>query len=305
MKQMTRLPELPNSIFAFAVVIIIVLSTTVLSKTLRAAEPSSGTAQVSEDSLHLRINVTLEASLRGERVASSASDAEFTRRIYLDLVGRIPSISETRNVLADKSSNKRTALVDHLLASPEHARRMHELFHTILMERRAEDLHWTNYLRSSFLANRGWDKMVGDILTPDMDATESQGAAFFITSRLTKEGAMAPVDVPGLTRDVGRLLAGVDLQCAQCHDHINIEDYRQQDFQGLHMVFENIEMRRDSKFPAVTEKLVSQPKEYVSVFTQEKATTGVAVPGGPTIDVIKYEPGEEYLVPPDKKNRIP
>ncbi|MFT7640672.1 MAG: hypothetical protein ACI9G1_002416 [Pirellulaceae bacterium] len=296
--QPTQLPLVTKGFFALFLVSVVTFSA-------KAAEQQPPESTSETEALHLRVNALLSQSLDGKEIAPQANDAEFIRRVYLDLIGRIPSVAETRLFLADNSNDKRVAVIDRLQSSSEHARRMHELFHVLLMERRAEDAHWADYLRRSFLANRGWDQMVGDFLTPDHENQERRGAAFFLTSRLTKEGAMAPVDFPGLTRDVGRLLAGVDLQCAQCHDHININDYRQQDFQGLHMIFENIEARRDTNFPAVSEKLVAEPKEYVSVFTQVKAKTGVAVPGGPMIEVVKYEQGEEYLVPPDTKKRLP
>src|SRR5262245_24714859 len=53
--------------------------------------------------------------------AARSSDAEFVRRVYLDLTGTIPSVAQTRAFIADKSTNKREALVDQLLKSPEHA----------------------------------------------------------------------------------------------------------------------------------------------------------------------------------------
>ena len=67
---------------------------------------------------------------------------------------------------------------------------------------------------------------------------EGQGAAFFLAKRLENYG-QNPVDYPALTRDVGRLFLGKDLQCAQCHDHLFIDDYKQADFQGLFAFVQN------------------------------------------------------------------
>lgn len=269
-----------------------------------------------DDPLHRRIDRLVVAGT-DVPLAGRSSDAEFLRRVHLDLVGRVPTAAEVRAFLADESTDKRAKLVDHLLTSPEHSRRMAELFNVMLMERRGENEHWERFLRKSFEQNRPWDEVVRAILKPaqppkepaegaeDEKADEDPdvGAAYFLTSRLVSEGAMAPVDVPGLTRDVGRLLAGVDLQCAQCHDHLTIDHYEQRHFQGLHVVFENVKPVRGDR-PAVSEGLMTEPMSFQSVFTGDPMTTGPVVPGGDEITIPAFAKGEEYVVAPDRKKKI-
>ncbi len=72
--------------------------------------------------------------------------------------------------------------------------------------------------------------------------------------------------MPGLTRDVGRLFLGMDLQCAQCHNHLRIDDYKQVDFQGLFVVFQNSFIRSDVKFPAIGENVLKKKQDFMSVF---------------------------------------
>ncbi len=258
-----------------------------------------------DEPLHVRIDRLVDAQLGDWKVHSPSSDAEFVRRIYLDLAGRIPTTEETRQFLANAAADKRLTLIDQLLGGTEYPRRMHELFHAMLMERRGEHEEWSKFLRTAFEQNMPWDEMARAIIKPDADDEATRGAAYFLTARLIKEGAMAPVDVPGLTRDVGRLLAGVDLQCAQCHDHISIDDYLQRDFQGLHMIFENVQTRRDVKFPAVAEKVLIKKQDFMSVFTQEPMQTAPRVPGGQEIEIVSFTKGEEFAVPPDTKTRTP
>src|SRR5262245_11389532 len=74
-------------------------------------------------SLHGQIDNLIEAKAGGA-LAEPASDAEFLRRIYLDLAGRLPSVEETRAFLADPAADKREKLIDKLLASGDHVRRM-------------------------------------------------------------------------------------------------------------------------------------------------------------------------------------
>lgn len=266
---------------------------------------SAVAANAEDAALYQRIDQLIAAQAGEFEIAGRSNDAEFHRRLFLDLAGRIPTTDETREFLSDESTDKRTRLVSERLNSPEYSRRLTELFSTMLMERRSDHEEWTRFLRSAFDRNLPWDQMARAMIRADADDPELRGAAFFLTARLVSEGAMAPVDIPGLTRDVGRLLAGVDLRCAQCHNDLVIDDYRQQRFQGLHMIFENVQTRRDVKFPAVAEKLMTQPKEFLSVFDQVPMQTGLVIPGGEVVEVVTFEKGEEFAVVPDRKTRFP
>jgi len=290
-------------------VVVIVPAVRAVSTTTAAATASETTApgepHVGQPALHVRIDALLDASLAGASVAPESNDAEFLRRVYLDLAGRIPTVDEARAFLDDDSPGRRAALIDRLLSGPDYPRRMQELFDAMLMERRGGHEDWERFLRFAFEKNLPWDEIARALVRPDADDDNTRGAAYFLTARLVSEGAMAPVDVPGLTRDVGRLLLGVDLQCAQCHDHISISDYTQRDFQGLHVVFEHVETRRDVTFPAVAEKVLAGPKSFMSVFLQEPMQTSPVVPGGGEFDIVTFPKGDEYLVPPDRKTRSP
>jgi hypothetical protein len=256
-----------------------------------------------EGELHDRVDKLIDARATDLTFAENAADVDFLRRVYLDLAGRIPSADEARQFRSDTTPVKRTALIDALLAGPDYPRRMQELFHVTLMERRGDHEEWTGFLRTAFEQNLPWHQVAAAILKPDADHEDLRGAAFFQTQRLVKEGAMAPIDVPGLTRDVGRLFAGVDLQCAQCHDHLTVSDYSQQDFQGLHMVFENVDIRRDVKFPAIGEKLMTEQKEFSSVFEHVKLKTSPVVPGGGEFEIAAFEKEQQYIELPDRKKR--
>lgn len=255
--------------------------------------------------LREEIDRHVTAKLGKQPVAAMADDGELLRRVYLDLAGRIPTATEARAYFADSDSAKYEKLVDRLLASADHRRRLRELLHVVLMERRGDNPEWDKFLTDAAEKSRPWDSIVADILNPPADDENRRGAAYFYTSRLVKEGAFAPLEVPQVTRDVGRLFAGVDLQCAQCHDHLTVDDYKQRDFQGLHMIFENLATRRDVKFPAVSEKAMSAPKEYESVFVQVKETTPPVIPGGKVVPIPTLKKEEIWKVAPDRKKRTP
>lgn len=259
---------------------------------------------LAEEPLHQRIDAQILAVAGDIQFSDQADDAEFLRRVYLDLAGRIPTVKEIKAFYKDASTGKRESLIDRLLASEDYSRNMTERFHTMLMERLGDNEHWRRFLRTSFTQNKPWDEMARAMLHADREDEDARGAAYFLTARLISEGAMAATDVPGLTRDVGRLLAGKDMQCAQCHDHLTVDEYKQREFQGLHAVFLNIKEDRNAKFPAITEGLMKEKHEFMSVFIQQPDETGPWAPGVGEMQIAAFPQGEEYLVPPDRKKKI-
>lgn len=240
--------------------------------------------------LHAQIDRLLESKRKGEP-AQLADDAEFFRRLHLDLAGRIPSVTETRQFLDDQSPDKRVRTIDRLLDSPEYVDRMADQFHVMLMEQRGENTEWKRFLQFSFAENRPWNEMVRDILFPPREDEQRRGAAYFYTQRLTKVG-QNPTDYPGLTRDVGRLFLGVDLQCAECHNHLFIDDYKQREFQGLFAVYQNVSIRKED-FPAINEATMKSPLEFRSVFADGQQQTGPRIPFGREFEIPELPPPDE------------
>ncbi|HUP78961.1 MAG TPA: DUF1549 domain-containing protein [Pirellula sp.] len=256
-----------------------------------------------QEPLHIRIDQLI--SLRtGGSVSEQSSDAEFLRRIYLDLSGHLPTAPEARAFFEDSTPVKRQLLIERLLADDRYALRMTDAFNIMLIERRSKHEEWFKYLRSSFSSNKPWDTIVREILSPDAESEVDRGSALFYTSRLEHYGQNPP-DVPGLVRDVGRMFLGVDVQCAQCHDHLFVDDYKQVDYQGLYAFVANTLLRQDVKFPAVGENPLLKKVAFKSVFGGEEKMTGPRLPFGSEIEIPDQKKGEEYSVPPDKKTRSP
>ncbi|MAG92301.1 MAG: hypothetical protein CMJ48_00905 [Planctomycetaceae bacterium] len=253
--------------------------------------------------LHERIDALIERQAGGP-VNKPADDAEFLRRITLDLAGRIPTADETRTFLSDPDPAKRRQRIERLLADDEYPVRMQQLFDVMLMERRGDDDEWTEFLQSSFASNKSWDRMVREMVDPDADDEATRGSAFFISKRLEKYG-QNPTDYPGLVRDVGRMFLGVDVECAQCHDHLFVDDYHQEDYQGLFAFLGTVTLRRDKTFPAVSETPLTSKIEFASVFDLVKKQTGPRLPGGVEVAIPTFKKGEEYVTPPDRKKRTP
>jgi hypothetical protein len=231
--------------------------------------------------------------------APVSSDAEFVRRIYLDLAGMIPTTQQTKAFLKDGSPTKREVLIDRLMGSPEHARRMQYVFDEMLMERRSGTdvpaADWQTWLRQSFRDNKPWDQLVTEILSADGADEKLRPAAKFYLDR--------KFDVDLVTRDIGRVFLGFDLECAQCHDHPNIDDYLQRHYYGLSAFLKRSYLFTDSKSK---KKMLGEKAEgdvkFTSVFTSEEGQTDPRVMNLPGIPDPK--PGKElYIAKPASKVR--
>ena len=262
-----------------------------------------GAGATAVEPLHRQVDSLIEAKATKQSLAAPAHDAEFLRRAWFDFNGGIPSVEETRKFLADKSADKRAKLIDQLIAAPRFAEQMAEAFNIQLMERNGDNAEWRSYLTESFRANKSWDQMVREILSPDFKDEKVRGAGWFMTRRLDKVGQQ-DTDYPGLTRDAGRLFMGVDLQCCQCHKHLTVKDYKQVDFNGLFVAIQNTKLQAasgDYKTAWLQEGPLTNKYEFVSVLSNVKGATGPRVPLG--AEVPLPDPTELWAVPPDKKTR--
>lgn len=231
----------------------------VLSAPMNAAPP-----------LHQQIDAIIEAQ-PSFNASATADDAMFLRRVYLDLTGNIPSATQVRKFLSDTSADKRTQTIDALLASPQHATRMQYVLDEMLMERRsgkhvaAKD--WRSFLRKSALENKPWDILVREILSADGSLEPTRPAAKFLLDRELHRDEV--------TRDLGRIFLGRDLQCAQCHDHPTVDDYLQRHYFGLTAFINRSYLFKDPKtgVTSIGEKAEGDV-EFTSVFTSE--TDGTA-----------------------------
>ncbi len=262
-------------------------------------------AAYAAEPLHTAIDriVGAQAGKDGIPLAGKSDDAEFLRRVWLDLAGSIPNPARAKGFLADKSPDKRAKLIDELLAAPTYAPAMADRFHTILMERLGDHADWRKYLEASFAANKPWNVLVKEILRADAKAENAKGAAFFLSKRLENYGQQA-VEYSALTRDVGRLFLGVNLQCCECHDHLTVDDYKQQDFQGLHAFFRNLSPAAGAS-PGVAEKPTTEKAKFASVFTMKESATAPALPFGKMIEIPTFAKGQEFAEPPDRKTNSP
>ncbi len=247
--------------------------------------------------LHERIDQLVRRGHKdyAQVAAPVSDDAEFVRRIYLDITGIIPTADEARAFLAERAPDRRGRLIDRLLASEKSAFHLADVYDVLLMDRRP-DKHvkrpdWLAFLRGAFRANRPYDQLVRDILSADGSEPTTRAAARFV---LDREG-----EPHLLTRDIGRLFLGMNLQCAQCHDHPLVDAYKQDHYYGIFAFFSRSYLYTDkaAKLTVLAEKGDGEVS-FQSVFMAKVVkNTGPHLPDVAPIVEPKFDKGQEYVKP--------
>ena len=239
-------------------------------------------------------------------IPAQCSDAEFLRRVSLDLSGMPPTADEARAFLAETAANKREQLVEKLLASPHYTRHFASALDLMLMERRANTHvtadEWQAWLLKSVRENKPWNVLAREILTADGDDPNQRPAARFTLDRASEPNL--------LTHDISRIFFGRDMQCAQCHDHPIVADYLQSDYHGLLAYvapgYALVRKEGDKQITLQAER-AGGDLSFESVFVKgTQHRTGARMPDDTAIEEPFFLPGEEYqIAPADNVKSVP
>jgi hypothetical protein len=219
------------------------------------------------------------ASLKLKAVSRS-DDAEFVRRIYLDLTGRVPTAEQAVAFLDSKTPDKRAKLIDDLLATPQFGEQFGRTWRDWISppelpsdgnagsqpHREAQNLG--KWMGERFAAGDSWAKITRDLLTVDGEIKNKPQVIFF---GLTGDGGKLTPD--GSARAVASLFMGVQLQCAQCHDD-PYRDWSQKDHWALAAFFSKI----SGNFQKVSEARVARGAAQISIPTSAFKNSGTLVP---------------------------
>jgi hypothetical protein len=200
---------------------------------VRAADDEAEVTRVAQ-----RVDRLIAAAWQANQItpAPRASDAEFLRRAYLDICGRIPPAAEVRDFVADESSDKRRALVNRLLGTATYIVHNTNLWRAAMIPEADADQQirfflpgFEAWLRSRIAENRNYAEIVEEVLTLPVTQTELQqfqqpdSPTPFAFYR-AKEGK--PEEMAAAT---SRIFLGIRLECAQCHDHF-FDKWKQDEF---------------------------------------------------------------------------
>jgi hypothetical protein len=180
----------------------------------------------------------------GVEPVERATDLEWCRRVYLDLIGRIPTVDEVLRYKNDHSRDKQSVLVDRLLGDDhvsEYAKHWSNVWTTVLVGRDADNQMvdrsgMRKYLQTAWESNVPYDQFVEELLTATGDnadrseAVEFNGATNFLSGKLG-DGALQA------TAKTAQIFLGLQVQCTQCHNHPFNSGVKQNQFWELNAFF--------------------------------------------------------------------
>ena len=220
-------------------------------------------------------------------------DATFIRRVSVDISGRLPTVAEVQQFIADTDAGKRDRLVDRLVDSPGYADYFANKWGTVLRNRRrnAADVTYTYkfhaWIRSALRENMPYDQLVRGVLTATGDPETHPPVAWFREVNTSTQQM----------EDVAQLFLGMRLACAKCHHH-PFERWSQQDYYGFEAFFSQVGLK-NSKF----NQNVNQPDMVylkTSAPLSKNPRTQLDVKpaglGGPPLEISAYEDARQNLV---------
>jgi Protein of unknown function (DUF1549)/Protein of unknown function (DUF1553) len=172
---------------------------------------------VSSETVIARIGEELQTrwTALGLQPSARADDSEWLRRVYLDIMGRVPTVHEAQAFLADKRERKRATLVDVLLNDSGYARNFTTKWANLLIGRSSNPQvnrdAFEKFLRVSFSGNRPWNQIVSDLISAEGNNAEN-GATNFLIAHLNNDATPA-------TAVCSKLFLGRQVHCNQCHNN--------------------------------------------------------------------------------------
>ncbi len=228
-----------------------------LSAGLVAAPPAA-------HELAARIDFELDADLLTKLVtpAPEASDVEFLRRTSLDLIGRIPTVSEIHRFLAETRHDKRAVLIDRFIDRPRHTAHLAGIWRDWLLpeigaipEARYFQTGFEAWLASKFRSRTGYDQLVRELISVPLPGTKEQAEHVF--REPDRPNALAFFAVKDAQPDklaatATRAFLSIQLECAQCHNH-PFAEWQQEQFWNQAAFFAGIERQGNGLFAPLIE----------------------------------------------------
>ncbi len=235
MKVLFRTPIF--SILALLIFAFLTLNCTKVSPTASRQVPSS--------TKHLDRHINAVLKREGIEPSKMSKDAEFLRRIHLDMTGKIPTPEEVRDFLDDGSSMKRQKKIDDLLQSKAYIDYWTRLWVNWLIGRRGDNddqrIGLTSWVQDALQKNIPYNQFVQELIAADGEL-RNNGAGNYVL-RYDRSPVL-------LTSQTSRLFLGLPMQCAECHDH-KTEAWLQKDFYGIAAFFTGIESQRKGDIQAM------------------------------------------------------
>ena len=202
------------------------------------AIPASLTVPRQSSHMSTRIDQILQSHWKSQGLtpALPVDDEEITRRLYLDLLGRIPTVSELREHRKRDPATRRGELISKLLVHPDFSSHLANVWRRALLPSTADltafggTESFERWLQSEFDANTPYNEMVQELLLSSGRVNETGPVLFFTALQLKPDE---------IAKQTSRAFLGMRIDCAQCHDH-PFDHWKQDEFWGLAAFFSRI-----------------------------------------------------------------
>ncbi len=212
------------------------------------------------------------------------SDAEFMRRVYLDVTGCTPNQTEAQAFLSSQDPHKRAQLIDTLLQDEGFGTQQGRVWRDWIAPQELpsegnggnQPIQATRNLgkwfADQFNQNKPWNQIVHEVVTVDGQLKDKpQGLFYSLTG--TDTGIPEPA---GATRAITSLFLGLDLQCAQCHDD-PYKEWKQTDFWAQAAFFKNVQSNFNGRYFAAVTETFGKPtgKGAKKITTRDRSNNGL------------------------------
>ncbi|MEO2024021.1 MAG: DUF1549 and DUF1553 domain-containing protein, partial [Pirellulaceae bacterium] len=166
------------------------------------------------------------------------SDEEFIRRLYLDVIGLLPSTEELQAFAQDPAADKRAKLIDQLLERPEHAKfwalKWGDLLRLTSSQVGGDGVYkYYRWLERTLRENMPYDQFARELLTATGSTMNNPPANFYRTAGDTND----------CVETISQIFLGARLQCAKCHNH-PFERWTQDNYYGLSAFFNRVQRKK-------------------------------------------------------------
>ena len=219
-------------------------------------------------------------------IRDRCTDEEFIRRLYLDVIGILPSLDEVQKFAEDNSDNKRDVLVDALLNRPEYAKfwalKWGDLLRLTSGQVTPEGVHkYYRWVERSLSENKPYDQFAVELLTASGSTLSNPAGNFYRTAK----------DMNDCVETISQVFMGARLQCAKCHNH-PFERWTQDNYYGMAAFFNRIQ-RKNTKRPNEMFIWVTDSGDVTQPRTGQKMNPWV--PGqGELTDSNQHDPRTDF-----------
>ncbi|MFO0824248.1 MAG: DUF1549 and DUF1553 domain-containing protein [Gemmataceae bacterium] len=243
------------------------------------------------------IDSHISRMLAEDKISASprCTDDEFLRRAYLDITGTIPTADKAREFLDSKNADKRARLLDELLADPNYGRRMADIWTAKLFpidsaNRFVLKEPFYKWFEGEFNKNVAWDRLVTELVTAEGSVEQNPATTYFLANR----------SVDKLTDTTAQHFMGIQLQCAQCHNH-PFTSWKQTEYWGMATFYSKVKIdnpKNANKGGDNTKIGVNEGNGRTKVkdfFPESAKTVAAKFLGGPEAKVSEKDPYRPVL----------